>query len=96
MFEHSQKGVKVQKKNLIPEFVPTMLPQIGSFSIVRKGCNLSLLVTHSLALRPQRNTEGTPAHRRMAQKWVAISTGFRVYGPECKGRPHLHPQYVHQ
>jgi hypothetical protein len=55
IFEHSRKGVKVQKKNYIPEFVPTMKQQIGSFSIVRA-------TSHSLAPRPQRNTE----HRRMA------------------------------
>jgi hypothetical protein len=85
MFEHSHKGVKVQKKNLITEFVPTMLPQIGSFSIVRK------VRMHSLAAAAT-DTE----HRRMAQKWVLVAKGFRVYGPECKGRPNLHPQYVHQ
>jgi hypothetical protein len=59
-----------------------MLPQIGSFSIVRKGCNLSLslLVTHSLAAAATEH--GTPAkvasniNRRMAQKWLAMSKGL--------------------
>ena len=58
IFEHSQKGVKVQKKSLIPEFVPTMLPQIGSFSIVRKV----RMRTRVDIAGSGRNGHGTPAH----------------------------------
>ena len=67
IFEHSQIGVKVQKKKNYTGIYQAMKPQIGSFSIDPPKGLLSLAGTAAAT------AHGTPAHCWRKFKWLAIS-----------------------